>query len=394
MSFSYNAETWTPKGSNEHALDILNNINATLATLSPPIVLKPLLTNAVWIECLAVGAIRAELDQLLYQAQQSLNVATCDNAQMIHLLPIAGASLLSGTYSIVTLTVIASASGPCVIPAGSKLPYINGVSFETNTEVTLLSGATGTVLATADVLGNIEVAANQLNSFESQITNLASVTNAAAAIAGRDPETIEKARLRFEEGQIIDNNLDGFVLAVKNLKGTDDLINDCRAYYNPSNSVDLVLEGSITIPPRTAYIVVLGTSPNISREFYSRLAVETMGSESQAYTTLSDQELPFLYDYATAQTVYITIYIPAGVTLTESQETFVKDTLVAAQSSMLIGQALPSSYIDGLFKGLTDFEISDSELSLDDVTYGPRIVIDGDKYPSIVADNITIANLT
>lgn len=394
MSFSYNAQTWTPKGSNEHALDILNNINTILSTLTPPIVLKPLLTNAIWIECLAVGAIRAQLDQLLYQAQKSLNVSNADNAQIMHLLPIAGTSLLSGTYSIVTLTIVASANGTCVIPAGSKVPYINGVNFVTNTELTILAGQTGTVLATSDTLGKIEVSANQLNAFETQITNLSTVTNATAAIAGRDAETIEKVRLRLEEGQTLHNNIDGFVLAVKNLKGIDDHINDCRAYFNPSNTVDLVLEGSITIPPRTAYVVILGTSPNISREYYARLSLETMGDEEQPYTTLSGQELAFSYDYATAQDVYITIYIPAGVTLTESQESFVKSTIIDAQSSMTIGQALPSSYIDGLFKGIIDFEISDSELSLDGNTYSPRIVIDGNKYPSIVEANIIIDNLT
>ena len=48
MSFDYNSQTWQPKTTNQHALDILGNINSILASENLPL-LVPSLANVMWL---------------------------------------------------------------------------------------------------------------------------------------------------------------------------------------------------------------------------------------------------------------------------------------------------------------------------------------------------------
>lgn len=389
MSFSYNNETWTPKSSNEHAVDLLNNINTVLSSNGITNLLKALLTNAIWIVCLALGAVRASFDQILYRAQNSLNIEMCDDNQILNLLPIAGTELIEGSYSIVTISVTASSEGSCIVPAGSQLPYINGVLFETTEELTVLSEATGTVTAVCDTKGFIEVAVGQLNSFISNITNLQSVTNLAEALPGRSDETPSDAKKRLIDGKTIDNNVDGTIKALRTLAG----VNSAQVFFNPSSTTNLILAGSITLLPRHAYIVILGASELIAQTYVERMTAETQGGETQIYTTLSDQDFEVNFDYATSQDAYIKIFIPHDLELTLSESNALKQVIISDQVNAFIGQVLTSKYINNLFKDFNSFEISGASVSLDGLSYSERATIDANKYPMFTAENIVIENL-
>ena len=54
MSFDYNSQTWQPKTTNQHALDILGNINSILASENLPL-LVPSLANVMWLFILGVA---------------------------------------------------------------------------------------------------------------------------------------------------------------------------------------------------------------------------------------------------------------------------------------------------------------------------------------------------
>jgi hypothetical protein len=390
MSFIYNSETWTPKGSNEHALDILNTINNILIGLGVSTLLTSLLSNSLWIFCLAVGAVRATLDQILYQAQQSFNISNCDDQQIMNLLPIAGTSLIIGSYSIVQITVTASSAGSCFVPEGSVLPFINGVTFITNEDLTVLASQTGTVWATSDTIGKIEVAENQLTSFQSSPENLETVTNASVAIAGKDNETVSQVRLRLEQGKVVNNNINGVMSVIKSLSG----IQDCKIYINTSNTTNLTLPGDIDVLPRHAYVVILGSSDYLASTFFSRMLLETQGNETQNYITLVGQTLTLNYDNASAQNVYVKIYIPSGIILTTSQTNGIKKIITDSQSSLTIGEVVNSKFIDNLFINFLEFEISGSEISLDGNTWSQRVEVDSNNYPRFLAENIEVENLT
>jgi hypothetical protein len=391
MSFSYNNQTWTPKGTNEHALDLLNNINAVLASNSITNLLKPLISNVIWIFCLAVGAKLAAKDQQLFQAQQSFNVSNCDDSQITNLMSIAGTSYIPGTYSKVVITATAASSGTCVIPASSVLPFINGVNFITDSDLTLSASASGTIPCTASQVGAIAVALNQLNSFSTVIPNLSSVTNNSIAVPGVANETATGARNRINLGQTITFTLDGLATALKSLDG----INDAVVYFNTSASAALTLPGGISLAARKALMIILGTSSKIAETFLSRMIVETQGAQNQTYTTLSGQAFTVHYDNAATQNTYIKVYIPNGVTLTTAQIAAVKQVILDYQTSVKIGEVLSSVVIDDLYSNadLSGIEIDGSLISINGTNYYNRVAINANSYPVFDATRIIIENL-
>lgn len=390
MSFSYNNATWTPRSTNEHALDILNNINSLLSQNNITNLLKPIFSNIVWIICIAVGAIQMVLDQVLYQAQQSFNLSNCDDAQVLNLLPIAGTELIVGTYSLVDITVTANSNGSCYVPSGSVLPFINGVNFLTSADITVLASQTGVVQAVSDTIGLIEVAPNQLNSFLVTPTNLSSVTNLSAAIAGRPQETAQTVRQRLEEGKVIDNNIDGTKIAIKKLTG----INDCNIFFNPSASTNLILPGSIQVLPRKSYVVTLGTSSLLSQTYFERMTAETQGDLMQAYTTLSGQVLDFNYNLATAQNIYVKILLDVGKELTDAETNAVKNIILNFQSLVSIGMVITTLLLSNLYANFTAVHINSILVSLNGTDWYSRIDTYGNRYPLFLGSNIIIGNLT
>jgi len=389
MSFSYNSSTWVPKSSIEHAIDILDNINTILLAKGVTPLLAALISNILWIFCLAVGAIRAVYDQLLYRAQNSLNIALCDDEQILNLLPIAGTSLIPGSYSMVTLTITASSIGTCVVPAGTRLAYIEGIIFETLTELTVSASATGTVEARATTIGSIEVPIGQLNSFIENITNLASVTNLSQAVVGRSLETFAQARIRINNGKVIDNNIDGLIRALRSLDG----VTYANVFFNISDSVNLVLPGK-TVLPRNAYVIIYGSSDLIALTYFERMTAETDGAQVQTYTTLAGQVLTMEYDYATSQDVYVKVYIPSGITLTDAQKAQIKLLITNYQSSVIPGQVITSNLIDGLLSTYTETEISDTDVSLNGTDWEVRVETNVNRYPLFTDANIEFENLT
>lgn len=244
MSFDYNSETWTPKTTNQHALDILANINSILASKTLPL-LVPSASNVLWLYILSAAQMRADYDQVLYQASQSMNISNCSDNQVLNCLPVSGTQLNSGTYTLVTMTVTAKSTGSCFIPANSAIPYIENIIFYTQGDLTVSANGTGAVVAQANIVGEIIVDPNVLNSFTLSFTNLLSVTNNSASIPGINTETPQEARKRIISGKSI-NTIDSCIRALRELSG----VNYAQVYFNPDISSTLTLPGGITVDPR------------------------------------------------------------------------------------------------------------------------------------------------
>ena len=143
MSFNYNGNTWTPITASDAANDLLTRINSFLALNSITNFLKPIISNVIWIFCLAVGQLRAIYDQLLYQAQNSLDIATCADSQITNLIPIIGTAVIPATFTTVWLKVIATSDGSCVVPSGTVLNYNSTITFATLNEFNSVSKSNG-----------------------------------------------------------------------------------------------------------------------------------------------------------------------------------------------------------------------------------------------------------
>jgi hypothetical protein len=387
--FDYDSSTWVKHSSVEHAQDLLTDINTTLTTLgyTSTNLLKPDMTNAIWIMLLAQGNLRAAYDDVLYESQNSLDPALCSDDQFLNLLPIAGTELVEGDYTTVEITITASSSGSVVIPASSRLTFTNEIYFSTQNSIITIPASTSSAFSVvASERGAITVLANQLIVFDDTIANISTITS-AQSIEGTADETITEARLRIIEGRTFDGNLDGLQTKLLALQG----ITSSKVYFNPDSTDPLVLPGGISIAARTLQVYVVGTSTLIGETIFKTLMLNTQGGETQTYTTLSGQAFEVNFDYATSVPSYVNVYIPEGVVLSSAVQLEIKNMIAAM--SFEIGESVTSAGIDQLFIGFTSADIVGSEVGSDGMTYDRELIIDGNKYATIPVANIAILNM-
>lgn len=383
--FSYNSQTWVPQVAIDHAVDILNDINNTRKSLSLPII-SATTTNIIWLILLAVGDMRSVFDTLLFSAQNSLNPAECDDSQVLNLLPIVGTGLEIGTYSTVDVTITANNSGNVFIPNGSTMVLNSDVSFIVQEDTTILATESDTITLIANIRGPVIVVENQLTQFSINIANISTITNTASVLGNAD-ETVNQVRQRIIEGTTLPD-LDGIIKEIRSLQG----ISDAVVYFNPDPVNTLTLTGGLIIAKRTAQILVIGDSPLIANAFWKTL-LNTQGTQTQNYTTLSGQLFPIKYSYATTQVVYVNIYIPHDITIAGAIATAIKNIVLTLQPNLKLGQPITSAMVDQLFTTFTGITICGSDLSLNNSDFYKEILVNATSVGLLNFNNINIVNL-
>lgn len=279
MSFSINGETWTPKTAIQHADLIIDKINELLQENNIKdkdgnvAQLKKTYGNALYLLALGDGQRLADNDAELSKAIDSFNIELCDDQQIQNLLPIAAITRNPGSYSTLQLKVTASEDGQCVIPAGTKAPY-GDVNFVVQNETVITAGASQIINTVCDTLGPVVVLSGEVTEFETDIANLESVENLESSVPGVAPETTNALRKRLLAGDTIKYSLDGCKRALEELTG----ITHARVYFNYNVDDDLVLAGNVTVAPRTAYIVIQGTSDKIAETYSEYMSAPTQNN--------------------------------------------------------------------------------------------------------------------
>ena len=290
MSFSINGETWEPKTTVQHADLIIDKINELLLDNNVQdadgniVKLKKNYANALYLLALGDGQRLAENDAELSQAINSFNIELADDQQIQNLLPIAAMTRNPGSYSTLQLVATASEDGQCVIPAGTKAAF-EDVNFVTQTDTIISAGSTAIINTVCDTLGPVVVLSGQITEFETEIANLESVTNPVSSVPGIAPETTNALRKRLLSGDTIKYSLDGCKRALEELTG----ISHARVYFNYNTSEDMTLPGNVDLTPRTAYIVVQGSSDKIAETYAQLMNAPTQNDENATgdYSTLN-----------------------------------------------------------------------------------------------------------
>jgi len=385
MSFSVPGSSWTPKSALQHADEVLAAINTALAPVNISIV--PTKSNVIWLFCLGIGAVAALFDNSLESAKNSFNPALCDDDQILHMLPITGIERRPASPSTLNVNFTATPDGSLTVPAGTHIVIRNQTyRFVTDEEVVIPANGTAAVASTCDTTGPIQVSAGQADSVVETLTNFLLCTNSESAVAGRDIETVSSVRRRIITGLTIRSNLNGFIQALRDLPG----LNQAKVYFNESTSANLVLPGAITIPPRTLYIVVEGSSDQIAETWGERMMAPTYGSQTQQYETLSGQMFDVHYDNAATQVVHVKVYVSSLYTRQEGYDILIKDAIVSLGAVSEIGKMVTAEFILAAFDQFPYAVINGAEVSLDDISFGRTAVIDGDSIPSFIEANIDV----
>jgi hypothetical protein len=256
--------------------------------------------------------------------------------------------------------------------------------------LTVASGGTGTVSATASNAGNFVIVPNGVTGFVESISNLSSVTNLSSSVAGSDAETVAHARQRLETGDTLTLSINGVQRAIESIDG----ISNARVFYNYYNDALLTLQGGTVLNPRTAYISILGnddTNTAIAEAYLKRMLAPTQGSLSQQYTTLANQNISVYYNVASYQAVYVKVYYDSNITPSTNFEALAESVILAI--SLDIGMTLSTETILSVLSDFSYASIVDAELSLDGTTYSGKIIADANKMPQFSAANIIMVAL-
>ena len=290
MSFKINGETWQPKTAVEHADLIIDKINQLLQENNVTdkdgniVQLKKNYGNALYLLALGDGERFADNDAALSKAINSFNIELADDQQIENLLPIAAITRNPGSYSTLQVVVTASEDGQAVIPAGARLPFEN-VNFVTQSETIISAGSSAVINTVCDTLGPIVVLTGEVTAFENEIANVESVENPTSSVPGVAPETTDALRKRLINGNTIKYTLDGCKRALEELTG----ISHARVYFNPDITEDKTLPGGVDLAPRTAYIVVLGSSNDIADTYAEYMNAPTQNDPNAegTYSTVN-----------------------------------------------------------------------------------------------------------
>jgi len=290
MAFEIDGETWEPQTATEHADRIVDKINELLIANNirdkdgNVVQMKKNYANALYLLALGDGNRLADNDQDLSRAINSFNIELCDDAQIENLLPIAAITRNPGSYSTLKLVATASADGQCVIPAGTKAPY-EDVNFVTQVETVISAGSTAIIDTVCDTLGPVVVLSGEVTAFDVDIANLATVENPTSSVPGIAPETTNALRQRLLNANTIKYSLDGCKRALEELTG----VSHARVYFNYNVSEPLELLGNVEVDPRTAYIVILGSSDKIAETYAEYMNAPTQNDPNAegTYSTVN-----------------------------------------------------------------------------------------------------------
>ena len=333
MAFNINGVTWTPKTTLEHADSIIDKINELLQENNVTdkdgniVFLRKNYGNALYLLALGDGERFAENDAQLSKAIDSFNIELCDDQQIENLLPIAAITRNPGSYSTLQLVAKASEDGDCFIPAGTKAPF-NDVNFVVQADVLISAGSTQIVNTVCDTLGPVVVLSGEVTSFETDIANLESVENPSSSVPGVAPETTNALRKRILAGDTIKYSLNGCKKALEELTG----ITHAHIYFNYNLSANITLPGGVVVTPRTAYIVVLGSSDKIAETYAEYMSAPTQNDPNAEGT------------YSTVTVTLVTgadgtVTVPAGTSVTYNGhvfETSAQETIPASDSKDIV----------------------------------------------------------
>lgn len=403
--FDYSGNTWTPVNASDAANDLLARINAILAQNAITNFLRPLISNVIWIFCLAVGQIRAVFDQLLYQAQNSLDIANCSDGQITNLLPIIGTQLITATYTTVWLKVIATSGGSCVVTPSDTLNYNSTISFTPLGTTTILASQTGYVRAICNTSGAIAVIDGSLTSFTTTVSNLSSVVNGTftvssilyATVVGRSIETATQLRQRVINGNVIDNSLNGFIRVLQSIQG----LGNINVIYNSDNANSLSVtasSGTILIPPRQMWILTQDedlTGVDVANSWFQYSLIQTYNAgraqtKTQTVATLLGQNISVYYDTMTTENIYVRVNVPAVLsTLSAANQLLVTNLILTLNNDWTGGFTVTERDIATIFEGFTAFKIYGFDVSLAGAVWTSYVDIYADALPSFAAVRVS-----
>lgn len=322
------------------------------------------------------------MQKLIYSAGCSMSIAEASDRQLLNLSDIAGIKRTRATKTVISGIAYADtlSADPCVITQALEATVtVAGydIVFHPAFDVTIPTGESRSIILIAEQYGAYNLSANTITQFDTPVPNLRLLTT-NASVPGQEQESIASLRERLQRRTVDSTQIEKAATAIQNLEG----VSMCTIYFNysPRNDETVVYgDGTITVPPREALVLVQGWSAAdptaIARTFYRYLLCKTTGedvpgAQPSVYTTKAGQDLTVWVVPPMQQPIYIRVFIHN--TLSYEQINGIKDVICSLAGGLIIGQALTSvEVINAVSAIYTNLTVQGAELSLtgDDNTY-------------------------
>lgn len=322
------------------------------------------------------------MQKLIYSAGCSMSIAEASDRQLLNLSDIAGIKRTRATKTVISGIAYADtlSADPCVITQALEATVtVAGydIVFHPAFDVTIPTGESRSIILIAERYGAYNLSANTITQFDTPVPNLRLLTT-NASVPGQEQESIASLRERLQRRTVDSTQIEKAATAIQNLEG----VSMCTIYFNysPRNDETVVYgDGTITVPPREALVLVQGWSAAdptaIARTFYCYLLCKTTGedvpgAQPSVYTTKAGQDLTVWVVPPMQQPIHIRVFIHN--TLSYEQINGIKDVICSLAGGLIIGQALTSvEVINAVSAIYTNLTVQGAELSLtgDDNSY-------------------------
>lgn len=309
--------------------------------------------NPAWLFALACGQLHTSWQEALSKAYSALDPQNCEDDQVLVLASLAGIKRGNGTPSHITVLIENTSDKSLTVPFGTTFTesYVNQ-TWVLNKNISLLGkGKQYATLFTTNDGEYIVPSGTDFNySGELSIT----CVSTSSSSGGSSVESISSLRNRISQGEDSANFVNQTKVAIELLSG----IESCSIWVNSSSTESLVIgsgtSGSITIPPRNAYISIKGYdySGKIAETYYSYLNIPATVGNNQEQCLIGQQPLTINFDYAEEAPVNIYVTIKAS-DMAVGAEGAIKNAISAHSGTLACGENVTSQMVS---KWVQNFE--------------------------------------
>lgn len=275
-----------------------------------------------------------DIGAALAEVYASRNPDLATGLSLDYLLPLNGLRRLLATHS--TAVVTAAGTEGITIPAGSLIMDANGHMWATDADATIPDTGSVQINVTAVEAGRISAEIGGISTIMSPTAGWVSVTNAAAAVAGRNVETDAEAHER--RAASVSNNGRGMVeTIIGNLRQLPG-VKKARIYENDSGETD-----AHGIPSHSLCAVVLGgENADIAKTVFSKKApgCGTYGNTTESVQDIFENSYSIKFSRPSDARIFVQMTVKTFDGYTDETAAAIKKNIQNYISSLQIGADL------------------------------------------------------
>ncbi len=281
-----------------------------------------------WVAIMALAMF--DTMQVAAAVYNSFSPLTAQADALSRNVKINGIARLTATYSTADLTIVGQAG---TIISNGQAEDTLGQKWNLPTTVTIPSGGSIVVTATAEKIGAVSAAANTITKIATPTLGWQTVNNVAAATAGDPVETDAELRTRQTQSTMIPSLsvMEGIVGAVASLTG----VSRCRGYENDTGTTNADGITANTI----ALVVEGGTTQAIAESIAAKKTPGTRTQGTTSYTTYDQYGIANVINFyrPTTATIGIEVSLTALTGYLSTTADAIKAALVEYIKTLLIG---------------------------------------------------------